>query len=91
MGIFGFFQKKNDLPLKPAFVEKRLLARWKIAAPAKIKWQSFKDYVTCEVRDLNVKGFSLVVTERIPEVVNARAELYFNEKYFLILKFCYLT
>jgi hypothetical protein len=81
MGLFSFLQKKKDLPPKPAFVEKRLLPRWKIAAPAKIKWHGSKDYLTCEVRDLNMKGFSLAMTEKIPEV-NARVELYFNEKHF---------
>ena len=81
MVLFGFFQKKKDLPPEPALVEKRLLPRWKIAAPAKIKWQGSKDYVACEVRDLNMRGFSLAMTEKIPEY-NARAELYFNDKYF---------
>lgn len=82
MGLFSFFKKKKDLPAKPAFVEKRLLPRWKIAAPAKIKWQNSKDYLACEVRDLNMRGFCLSTTEKIPEA-NAYVELYFNEKYFL--------
>ncbi|MCX5699771.1 MAG: PilZ domain-containing protein [Candidatus Omnitrophica bacterium] len=81
MVLFSFFRKKKDLPLKPGLVEKRLLPRWKIASPAKIKWQGSKDYVACEVRDLNMKGFCLAMTEKIPEA-NARVELYFNEKYF---------
>lgn len=81
MGLFSFFEKKKDLPLKPAFVEKRLLPRWKITAPAKIKWQGLEDYVACEVRDLSMKGLSLAMREKVPEA-NARVELYFNEKYF---------
>jgi hypothetical protein len=81
MGLFNFFQKKKALPPKPGFVEKRLLPRWKITAPAKIKWQGSGDYVACEVRDLNMRGFCLVVAEKIFKY-NARAELYFNEKYF---------
>ena len=81
MGLFSFFKKKKELPPEPVSVVKRLLPRWKIAAPAKIKWQGYKDYVACEVRDLNMKGFSLAMTEKIPEA-NARVELYFNEKYF---------
>ena len=68
-------------PPEPIFVEKRLLPRWKIAAHAKIKWQSFKDYVNCEVMDLNMKGFCLSSPEKIPEANNS-AELYFNDKYF---------
>ena len=81
MGLFNFFKKKKVLPPKPAFVEKRFMPRWKILAPAKIKWQGSKDYVACEVRDLNMRGFCLVMTEKITEY-SARAELYFNEKYF---------
>ncbi|MEI6832341.1 MAG: PilZ domain-containing protein [Candidatus Omnitrophota bacterium] len=81
MGLFSFFKKKKELPPEPESVVKRLLPRWKIAAPAKIKWQGYKDYVACEVRDLNMKGFSLAMAEKIPEA-NARVELYFNEKYF---------
>jgi len=81
MGLFNFFQKKK-IPLpKPAFVEKRLLPRWRIAAPAKIKWQGSPDYLACEVRDLNMRGFCLVLAEKVPEA-NLRAELYFNDKYF---------
>ena len=81
MGLFDFFKKKKALPPKPVFVEKRLLPRWKIAAPAKIKWQGSKDYAACEVKDLNMRGFSLAMTGKIPES-SVRAELYFNEKYF---------
>lgn len=81
MGLFNFFQKKKESLAKPAFTEKRLLPRWKIASAARIKWQGANDYVACEVKDLNLKGFCLVVTEKIPEA-NAFAELYFNEKYF---------
>jgi len=69
------------LPPEPIFVEKRLLPRWKIAAQAKIKWQNFKDYLNCEVMDLNMKGFCLSSPEKILDY-NTRAELYFNEKYF---------
>ncbi len=87
MGLFSFFQKKKVLPPKPAFVEKRLLPRWKIAAAAKIKWQGAKDYVACEVKDLNMRGFSLALTEKIPEA-SCRAELYFNEKYFFDIEIC---
>jgi len=81
MGLFSFFKKKEEPSPKPSLVEKRLLPRWKIASPAKIKWQDSLDYVACEVRDLNMRGFSLSITEKIPET-NTRVELYFNEKYF---------
>jgi len=80
MGLFDFFQKKDDQPAKPLFVEKRVLPRWKISTPAKIKWQGSEEYLACEVRDLNMRGFSLVITEKIQEA-NVRAVLCFNEKY----------
>ena len=69
------------LPPKPIFVEKRLLPRWEIASPAKIRWQGSQDYAACEVKDLNMKGFCLSSPEKIPEA-NDLAELYFNDKYF---------
>jgi c-di-GMP-binding flagellar brake protein YcgR len=81
MGLFNFFQKKKEIPSKPAFAEKRLLPRWKIQSSAKIRWQGAKDYVACEVRDLNLRGFCLVLPDKIPGY-NIQAELYFNEKYF---------
>ncbi|MFH0918541.1 MAG: PilZ domain-containing protein [Candidatus Omnitrophota bacterium] len=81
MGLFSFFKKKKVLPSPPAFVEKRLLPRWKIACAAKIKWQGATDYVACEVKDLNMRGFSLAMSEKIPEA-SVRVELYFNDKYF---------
>lgn len=81
MGLFDFFQKKKEPPPKPAFREKRLLPRWKIQAPAKIKWPGAPAYLPCEVKDLNMRGFCLVLSDKLPEY-NTRVELYFNEKYF---------
>jgi hypothetical protein len=82
MGLFSFFFKKKKVEiLKPAFVEKRLMPRWKIAALAKIRWQDAKDYLPCEVMDLNMRGFRLSIAEKIPET-DAHVQLYFNDKYF---------
>jgi hypothetical protein len=58
-----------------------MLPRWKIAYLAKIKWKDAKDYISCEIRDLNMRGFSLEIAKEIPEN-NVPMELYFNEKYF---------
>ncbi len=86
MGLFNLFKKK-EIPLqKPAFIEKRLLPRWKIAAAAKIKWPGAKDYVACEIKDLNMRGLCLALGESLPEY-NLHAELYFNEKYFFDIEF----
>jgi hypothetical protein len=87
MGLFDFFQDKDEQPSEPNFKEKRLLPRWKISAPAKIKWQGAADYTPCEIRDLNLRGFSLVLAEKIQEA-NTRAEIYFNDKYFFDIGFC---
>jgi hypothetical protein len=81
MGLFDFFKKKKEPSPKSAFVEKRLLPRWQIQAAAKIKWLGAKDYLPCEVRDLNMRGFCLVLSDKLTEY-NTRAELYFNEKFF---------
>ena len=81
MGLFNFLQKKKkELPQKTGFIERRMLPRWKIVASAKIRLQDSKDYLACEVRDLNLRGFSLGLTKEIPGN-NVRFELYFNEKY----------
>ncbi|MCK9431810.1 MAG: PilZ domain-containing protein [Candidatus Omnitrophica bacterium] len=81
MGLLDFFRKKKELPQKPAFVERRFLPRWKISAPAKIKAAGDTDYTPCEIRDLNMRGFCLVTSEKIHDY-NTRVELYFNDKYF---------
>jgi hypothetical protein len=81
MGLFDFFRKKKVPVPPPAFIEKRLLPRWKIYAGAKIKLQGASDYLACEVRDLNMRGFSLALAEELPPQTS-RAELYFNDKYF---------
>lgn len=80
MGLFSFFRKKKE-PSEQVFTERRLLPRWGIRAPVKIKWKDSDAYLACEVRDLNMKGLSLVMAEKIPEGYTA-AQLYFNEKYF---------
>jgi len=79
MGIFSFFKKKE--PVKESPKEKRLMPRWKLSAPAKIKWFTEPDYSPCEVKDLNMRGCSLLLTRKIPEGC-AGLSLYFNEKYF---------
>lgn len=81
MGLFSFFKKKKDIPQEPAFVERRFLPRWKIVAPAKIKWPGSSDYLACEVMDLNLRGFALAMAEKIPST-NLNIQLYFNDIYF---------
>jgi len=79
MGIFGFFQKKKEAA-KSAFKERRVLPRWKISVPAKIKWEGRNDYLACGVNDLSMRGCSLVMAEKIPEGC-VRVELNFQEKF----------
>lgn len=84
MGMFGFFQKKKEAPGE-AFQEKRLLPRWKISSAVKIKWEGRNSYLAGEVKDLNMKGCSLILAEKIPQGCS-RIELYFNEKFFFNLE-----
>ncbi|MFA5287650.1 MAG: PilZ domain-containing protein [Candidatus Omnitrophota bacterium] len=79
MGLFNIFRKKTA-PIQQGFKEKRQLPRWKISAPAKIKLTGNNDYLACEVKDLNFKGFRLIIPEKIPEEC-AGCELYFNDNY----------
>ncbi len=80
MGLFSFFNKKKEL-IKETLKEKRLIPRWKISAPAKIKWSKETEYSPCEVKDLNMRGCSLLLTRKIPEGCLA-GNLYFNERFF---------
>jgi hypothetical protein len=79
MGIFNHFQKKTA-PIQQGFKEKRQVPRWKISTPAKIKLIGCNDYLACEIKDLNLKGFCLLTSEKIPEEC-AGFELYFNDNY----------
>lgn len=79
MGLFNFFQENED-QFKLKSGDKRLTPRWKVFAPAKIKLEGCDGYLACEIRDLNLKGFSLVITKKILKKRLA-AKLNFNEKY----------
>lgn len=85
MGIFGFFRKKKQVDQGP--VERRLVPRWNICAPAKMKWSGQDNYVECEIRDLNMKGLCVSLKERIPEGCLG-SQLYFNEQFFFEIEFC---
>ena len=79
MGLFSFFQEDEEqFKLTPS--DKRLAPRWKVSAPAKIKLECFDSYLDCEIRDLNLKGFSLVISKKIIKKRLA-AKLNFSEKY----------
>jgi len=79
MGLFSFFQEDED-QFKLTSSDKRLAPRWKVSAPAKIKLEGFEGDLDCEIRDLNLKGFSLVISKKIIKQRLA-AKLDFNEKY----------
>jgi len=85
MGLFDFFRKKKEIPLEPVFVEKRFLPRWKISTPAKIKLAGASDYIDCQIKDLNMRGFCLATTEKISECDGAM-EIRFNDKYFFFVE-----
>jgi len=79
MGLFSF-PKDNKDSIKQASGEKRLAPRWKVSTPAKIKLEGSNGYLDCEVRDLNLKGFSLVIAKKILKQ-HVSAKLYFNDKF----------
>jgi len=79
MGLFNIFQKKTQ-PIQTGLQEKRTLPRWKISAPAKIKLLGSNAYLVCEVKDLNFKGFCLIISEKIPDGCSG-FELYFNDNF----------
>jgi hypothetical protein len=79
MGWLDFF-KEDDEVIKQASSDKRLAPRWKVSVPARIKLEGFDSYLDCEIRDLNLKGFSLVISKKIIKK-RLDAKLIFNEKY----------
>lgn len=79
MGLFGFFKKKQIQ--EESFKEQRMLPRWAISAKAKIKYDSSDEYIDCHVRNLNMRGFSVIMTQKIPPDCN-HFTLYFNENFF---------
>jgi hypothetical protein len=80
MGLFDFFKKKKEPP-KEELQERRMLPRWKVSTPAKVKYRGSDAYIACEVKDLNMKGCALALEEKIPEGTVGLG-LYFNDRYF---------
>lgn len=79
MGLLDFFPE-DEKAVKPVNSDKRLTPRWKISVPAKIKLEGNNGYSPCEIKDLNLKGFSLLIEKKILKK-RIGARLYFNEKY----------
>lgn len=79
MGLFDFFRKKAA-PIQQGFKENRLVPRWKISAPAKVKLAGSNDYLDCVIKDLNLKGFCLIIPGKIPEECEG-LELCFSDNY----------
>jgi len=84
MGLFNFFGKnKNKIDQAPS--DKRITPRWKVSMPAKIKLEGSDNYLECEVMDLNLKGFSLVTSNKIAKK-ETDAKLYFSDEFTFNLK-----
>jgi hypothetical protein len=82
MGILKFFNKKRESKqaIKPIFIERRVLPRWQISAPAKLRWEGQNEFIDCEVINLNMRGFSAVIAQKIPRDCR-QLTIYFSEKY----------
>ncbi len=79
MGLFSLFKKKE--PAAETLRDRRMLPRWQINARAKIRFEGVNDYLDCEVRNLNMKGFSLSLVQEIP-LNCTQVTLYFSEEFF---------
>lgn len=84
MGLFGFGRHKPSAP-SSVFKERRMLPRWSIYARAKIRLTDKNAYVDCEVKNLNLRGFCVVSSLKIPECCPALT-LYFNELFFFTVE-----
>ncbi|HNX81326.1 MAG TPA: PilZ domain-containing protein [Candidatus Omnitrophota bacterium] len=58
MGFFDFFRRKQA-PVQPEFKERRLIPRWKLAAPATLTFDADATVIPCTLIDLNLKGFAI--------------------------------
>jgi len=68
MGLFDFFKEKKDFEHPaPSFRERRLLPRWQINCAARIRWDGLEDYLGCEIKNLNLKGFAVSLSQKLPE------------------------
>lgn len=80
MELFDYFFPEKEDASKPESRDKRLTPRWNVSASAKIKLEVSGGYTACEIRDFNLRGFSMVITKKIIKK-RISAKLYFNEKY----------
>jgi hypothetical protein len=82
MGIFSFFKGKHEVKQskKPVFIERRILPRWQISAPAKLRWEGQNEFLDCQVINLNMRGFSVAIGQKIPRDCR-QLTIYFSEKY----------
>ena len=61
------FKEKNDTPQPaPSFRERRFLPRWKIHCAALIRWEGLEKYLDCEINNLNLKGFAVSLSHKLP-------------------------
>jgi len=65
MGLFGVFRRKRQ-PVASLKRERRAVPRWKIDCQALIKWEGRDSYVPCCIKDINLKGFCVILAERLP-------------------------
>jgi hypothetical protein len=66
MSIFRSSRKPNGGESVPQKKERRLLPRWVINMPAKIRFDGDERLYECTVRDVNYKGISLVMKREFP-------------------------
>jgi len=79
MGLLDFLKDDEDIA-NPQRSDKRRAPRWNVSVPAKIKFDGNNGYTDCEIRDLNLKGFSLLVPKKIIKK-RIGSKLCFSEKY----------
>lgn len=89
MGFFDLFRKKQQAAAIPENKERRLLPRWEVSVPAQAKWEGLVDYVNCEIRDMNFRGFKIVLPQKLEEQCT-KLVLRFNEDFILNAEFCIL-
>ena len=51
--------------------ERRMVPRWELNCQAQVRWEGREQFVPCEIKDLNYRGFKIRLNQEIPEGASA--------------------
>ncbi|MDD5155055.1 MAG: PilZ domain-containing protein [Candidatus Omnitrophica bacterium] len=81
MGFFNFFRRRKQ-PAPSGKKERRQVPRWHIDSQALIKWEGQDSYVPCCIKDINLKGFCVILARKLP-ATPVDFTISFHERYII--------